>query len=168
MTVKAGTKTNGNSPTAPCSVQSDWHRIREDVQTADSSPLVWSTLDGTLDGVPAYIDVPPHCTSFIARIAVTTVADTFTTSPVIQWVGIDLAGVPMRLDTNDNGGTGRTYAIDGSSTDYTFDTKYWSDYDAAPIDLQGCRRLYCVVATGSSYTDGATEQAVEAWVKFLN
>lgn len=165
---KAGTSLGSNRGVAPCSVQSGWYKIRADVQTADSGVLTWGTLDGTLDAIPAVVDVPDHATSFIARIAVTTDATTFTTDPVIQWVGVDAAGVPMRLDTNDNGGTGRTYAIDGSSTDYAYDSKYWSDYDAAPIDCAGCAKLYAVVATGSAYTDGATEQAVELWVKFLN
>lgn len=156
----------------PGSVQSDWHLANSNVSTVTTDALLnLGTSTDYQTVIP--ITVPLGAVSVLLRIAVTTDATTFTTDPRLRLVAADANGVPTRLDNTDNGASGIVLAIDGASTDFTANAKYWSDVvelDAYTKkgDVLGNKTLYVLVDTAAAYTDGSTAQAVEAYVKFLN
>lgn len=152
------------------SFTSDWQRANTDLTTATAAVLLDPSASGTFSTVLP-VSIPEGATRVLVRIAVGTDADTFTTDPKIILVVTDGSGYPIRVDSpTDADASGVTLEIDGSSTNWTSDSKYWSDVpDAAGYDLLGCGgTLYVFPKTTGSYLDGATPQAIEAYVKFIN
>lgn len=126
------------------------------------------------------INIPQGATRFIARLRVPAAVTTYTTSPVIRFVGLSIpcsAGTenttasiaaPLRLDNVDSSADGVT--ITGTSSDLVCsDASERSD----PTNLVGyptcgCSVLYVLVQTASNYTDGASSQAVPCEVIFMS
>jgi hypothetical protein len=156
-------------------LKSDWVKCHDDATTASTAILLNLEASGTFTGThPA--KRPDGATRFWWKIAVSTDATTFTTDPVVRWVATSSrdddnpeAGVPDRLDVSDNGGTGQTAAIDGAATDFTYDSKYWSDtYGGTDgIDCRGVEFVFPLIETAAEYDDvGASAEAVEVWIQF--
>lgn len=151
----------------------DWEQANASLQTVNTNVLL------NLGHATAYayvypINVKPGCTRMWLRGIVPATATTFTTDPIVVLVGADGNGIPQRLDTDDCDATGVTIDFAASTTVFTASVGGVSSYCTDVIggtsgyDIKGNRKVYVLVATAASITDGASQVTASAYVKFGN
>eukprot|EP00914_Ancora_sagittata_P009931 GHVO01018897.1.p2 GENE.GHVO01018897.1~~GHVO01018897.1.p2 ORF type:complete len:173 (-),score=28.94 GHVO01018897.1:233-751(-) len=167
-TVKPGMDHGGASvqQVAAGSVKSDWTAANTSLQTVNTDALlnIGTSTDYT---TVSPIEVPDGATRVFLRGAVSTDATAFTTAPVVVLVGVDKNGIPQRVDDpDDSNGTGITLTFTGAGV-FTADSMYWTEV-TSDFDCLGYETIYVLVSTAASITDGSTQQAATAYVRFTN
>lgn len=147
----------------------DWQVANSSLQTVNTDALLNLATSTSYSAVVPIV-VPAGCTRMWLRGAVDDAATTFTTDPIVKIVGADGNGVPERLDTSDCDAAGVTIDFQISSAVFTDGTDLWTDVygGSSGYDLKGNRKVYVLVSTAASVTDGASQVTCRAYVKFGN
>lgn len=160
----------GNPALAQGEVRSAWAVAQTNTSTAQSASdllNVYAIDDATCQPVA----IPAGATRFIARLRIPAAVTTYTTSPVIRFVGMygtTTNGSTIRLDNVDSSAAGVT--ITGTAADLAAsDGSERSDpTNLVGYPTMGCDYLICPVETACVYTDGATPQVVPLEILFLS
>lgn len=173
-TVAAAMKNGPFQTVLPGSMKSDWVVANNDTKTTQSAAELLNPVS-TNDSNVTPVTIPDGASGFLWRVRIPIAVTTLTTDPVIRWYGVDETTslpVPLRLDATASNAAGIEVDISGTAPSSTLAqdaTYYYSPvYSRTPTDTLGCKTLYCLIETASTYTDGATSQSCSVIVKFTN